>query len=119
MVPKSHAIRIIPKRNALHIDVFMGGSVGTIPFHVVKKYLIGVKVTSFRPVMAMRRSTFAGGEQQADSRFRSSTDATFGRPPAKKQCSCPELVRGTIPGLVDSAHKGQLGRIGVIGGCQE
>ena len=78
----------------MHIDVFMGGSVGTIPFHVVKRYLIGVKVTSFRPVMAMRRSTFAGGEQQADGRFRSSTDATFGRPPAKKQCSCLELVRG-------------------------
>jgi len=37
----------------------------------------------------------------------------------KKQCSCLELVRETIPALVDSAHKGQLGRIGVIGGCQE
>lgn len=107
------------KRTPCTLMSFMGGSVGTIPFHVVKRYLIGVKVASFRPVMAMRRSTFAGGEQQADSRFRSSTDATFGKPPAKKQCSCLELVRGTIPGLVDSAHKGQLGRIGVIGGCQE
>ena len=119
LVPKSRAIRIIPRERLAHCVVFMGGSVGITTFHVVKRYLIGVKVTSVRPVMAVRRSTFTGGEQQADSRFRSSTDAIFCKPPAKKQCSCLELVRGTIPGLVDSAHKGQLGRIGVIGGCQE
>lgn len=27
-------------------------------------------------------------------------------------------MRETIPSLKDGAHKGQLGRIGVIGGCQ-
>ena len=68
--------------------------------------------------MATRRSTFAEGEKEVDSRFRSSTDAAFFKT-NKKQCSCLELVRQTIPALAESAHKGQLGRIGVIGGCQE
>ena len=68
--------------------------------------------------MAVRRSTFAGGENQLNNRFRSATDASHLKAP-KKQCSCLEVVRETIPALVDCAHKGQLGRIGVIGGCQE
>lgn len=71
-----------------------------------------------RSLMAARRSTFAGGENQLNGRFRSATDTSHVKSP-KKQCSCLELVRETIPALVHSSHKGQLGRIGVIGGCQE
>ena len=97
----------------------MGGTAGRIHFHVVKRYFNSTRVSRFRPVMATRRSTFAGGEKQADSGFRSATDATFGKSPVKKQCSCLDLVRESIPALADTAHKGQLGRIGVIGGCQE
>ena len=98
---------------------FMGGSVGSIPFHVVKTSLLPTRVTRFLSVMIPRRSTFAGGEKAENGRFSSSTDATFGKAPMKKQYSCLELVRETIPALVDSAHKGQLGRIGVIGEGQE
>ena len=98
---------------------FMGGTVGSIRFHVVKTSLLPTRVTRFLSVMIPRRSTFASGEKPENGRLRSSTDANFGKAPMKKQCSCLELVRETIPALVDSAHKGQLGRIGVIGGCQE
>lgn len=99
--------------------LFMGGLAGRVSLHVVKRRLSSNKVTKFRLLMAVRRSTFAGGiDNQANGRFRSATDATHIKPP-KKQCSCLELVRETIPALVNSSHKGQLGRIGVIGGCQE
>ena len=54
--------------------------------------------------MIPRRSTFAGGEEPENGRLRSPTDATFGKAPMKKQCSCLELVRETIRALVDIAH---------------
>ena len=39
--------------------------------------------------------------------------------PQKNKCSCLEVIRETLPALVNSSHKGQQGRIGIIGGCQE
>ena len=89
-----------------------------IPFHVFKRHFTSISLIRFRLVMATRRSTFAGGEKEADSRVRSLTDTAFLKSP-KKNCSCLELVRETIPALTECAHKGQMGRIGVIGGCQE
>ncbi|CAH3127290.1 unnamed protein product [Porites lobata] len=96
----------------------MGGWVKSIPFHVFKRHFTSISLIRFRLVMATRRSTFAGGEKEADSRVRSLTDTAFLKSP-KKTCSCLELVRETIPALTECAHKGQMGRIGVIGGCQE
>ena len=71
--------------------------------------------------MALRRGAFAGGEKEGNGRTRAATDGlvVVSKPSDKRPSSCLELVRGAIPCLVDSAHKGQLGRIGVIGGCQE
>ncbi|XP_074621755.1 ATP-dependent (S)-NAD(P)H-hydrate dehydratase-like [Acropora palmata] len=71
--------------------------------------------------MALRRGTFAGGEKEGNGRTRAATDGSVvvSKPSDKRPSSCLELVRGAIPCLVESAHKGQLGRIGVIGGCQE
>ena len=94
----------------------MGGSVGSISLHAAKHF-IPRKITKFRFLME-RRSTFAGGEDKQNGRFRSATDTSHVKSP-KKQCSCLELVREIIPVLVNCSHKGQLGRIGVIGGCQE
>ena len=88
---------------------------------VVKRCFIRFKITSFFPEMAAKRSTFADGEKEADGRSRSSADAipVVRKPSEKKHSSCLELVRSAIPCLLETAHKGQLGRIGVIGGCQE
>ena len=96
---------------------FVQGSVSNISLHVAKRHFTSSNITKFRFLME-RRSTFAGEENKLDGRFRSATDASHGKSP-KKQCSCLELVREIIPSLVNCSHKGQLGRIGVIGGCQE
>ena len=98
----------------------MGGTL-FCRFDVVKRYLTGAKIPKYFSKMAGRRSTFAGGEKEADSRSRLVTDAAgvIGKPSERRHNSCLELVRGAIPCLLETAHKGQLGRIGVIGGCQE
>ncbi|XP_067041769.1 ATP-dependent (S)-NAD(P)H-hydrate dehydratase-like [Acropora muricata] len=71
--------------------------------------------------MALRRGNLAGGEKEGNGRTRAATDGlvVVSKPSDKRPSSCLELVRAAIPCLVESAHKGQLGRIGVIGGCQE
>ena len=106
------------ERLVVFVVFYMGGWVKSIPFHVFKRHFTSISLIKFRLVMATRRSTFAGGEKEADSRVRSLTDTAFLKSP-KKNCSCLELVRETIPALTECAHKGQMGRIGVIGGCQE
>lgn len=97
---------------------FKSGSLGSLISYVARRHSRFAEVVKFRFVMSGRRSTFAGGETQANNRFRSATDASHIKAP-KRQCSCLEVVRETIPALVNSSHKGHLGRIGIIGGCQE
>ena len=94
------------------------GSLGSLISYVARRHSRFAEVVKFRFVMSGRRSTFAGGETQPNNRFRSATDASHIKA-QKRQCSCLEVVRETIPALVNSSHKGHLGRIGIIGGCQE
>ena len=69
--------------------------------------------------MSGRRITCARGETQPNNRFRSATVMPLTSKPQKNKCSCLEVIRETLPALVNSSHKGQQGRIGIIGGCQE
>lgn len=122
---KTHQIRpsliLVPSAFSVIIaysGAFMGGCFGSTISLVARKHSNSAEVVKFRFVMSARRSTYAGGESQPNDRFRSVTDASHIKAP-KRQCSCLELVRETIPALANSSHKGQLGRIGIIGGCQE
>ena len=60
-----------------------------------------------------RRPTFLASEKNFETRLRSSSEIV------ESEAKCYELVKDCIPALLESSHKGQMGRIGVFGGCQE
>ena len=62
---------------------------------------------------SQRRGTLLGVEKNFETRLRSSSEIVT------TEGKCFELVKEIIPPLLESAHKGQLGRVGVVGGCQE